>query len=340
MAAATGGYQFAQQPRAVPNQRPKYRPQNPDRSNIMWDKRVIRGNTYASEIVPESEPSTRPASHNLGPPRFLQRRRGGPASRRRRREANARGELQEENEPYSNVYVELTDPVSEDLATQTMDEDEMERLMPEHEDTIQFIPQPLGEDKETGIEAGELVDFDVSVEPILHVLVGKSLDQGMTEVLQEEQIKVLKRAREIFEQERAGTFTEAQRLENELKRYEEEKKARLAQGSRAVQEREMEEKTQAARSAAKSFYEQLQQTVLDRMEEAGHFHDPVLLEVKDSFVPWLLEKVASELQEVGVYRDMFDKMLLGAVNESQELVVQKRIRDEEERQETGSHTNI
>ena len=54
--AEGGGYAFSQQPRAVENRSKKFR--DPavidDRLavNIMWDRRVVRGNTYAAAVLP------------------------------------------------------------------------------------------------------------------------------------------------------------------------------------------------------------------------------------------------------------------------------------------------
>lgn len=41
--------------------------------------------------------------------------------------------------------------------------------------------------------AGDLFDFDLEVEPILEVLVGKVLEQGLMEVLQEEELAAMRR---------------------------------------------------------------------------------------------------------------------------------------------------
>jgi hypothetical protein len=40
-----------------------------------------------------------------------------------------------------------------------------------------FIPMKIGVDVETQIAAGDLFDFNFEVEPILEVLVGKTLEQ-------------------------------------------------------------------------------------------------------------------------------------------------------------------
>ena len=41
--------------------------------------------------------------------------------------------------------------------------------------------------------AGDLFDFELEVEPILEVLVGKVLEQGLMEVLQEEELAAMRR---------------------------------------------------------------------------------------------------------------------------------------------------
>lgn len=46
-----------------------------------------------------------------------------------------------------------------------------------------FIPQKRGVDAETQIENDDLFDFNLEVEPLLEVIVGKTLEQGLMEVL-------------------------------------------------------------------------------------------------------------------------------------------------------------
>ena len=58
MASASGDYQFSAEPKEVRAMTQKYRepselqPAAP--SNIMQDKRVVRGNTYAQMVIPAS----------------------------------------------------------------------------------------------------------------------------------------------------------------------------------------------------------------------------------------------------------------------------------------------
>lgn len=55
-----------------------------------------------------------------------------------------------------------------------------------------FIPMRDAVDVETQVLAGDLFDFDLEVEPILEVLTGKTLEQGMIEVMEEEELAAMK----------------------------------------------------------------------------------------------------------------------------------------------------
>jgi hypothetical protein len=91
--------------------------------------------------------------------------------------------IMEEKIPSHELLDELPAPtvslasMHQNFDTQTVDE-----LHP-----TAYMPKPAGTDQGTSIEDTDLFDFDVSVLPILEVIVGKSLDQGKLEVLQEEQ---------------------------------------------------------------------------------------------------------------------------------------------------------
>jgi radial spoke head protein 3 len=55
-----------------------------------------------------------------------------------------------------------------------------------------FKPRKFGVDKETQVLDGELFDFDIEVAPILQVLMNKTLEQARMEVLEEEELKLMK----------------------------------------------------------------------------------------------------------------------------------------------------
>jgi hypothetical protein len=94
-----------------------------------------------------------------------------------------------------------------------------------------FIPKKLGVDVETQIYEGELFDFSEEVKPILEVLVGKTLEQALTEVLtiinckvlEERELEILRIHQKKFRSIRHSEVLEAQRLEAAERRRHEER---------------------------------------------------------------------------------------------------------------------
>ena len=76
--------------------------------------------------------------------------------------------------------------------------EELTDTVPESENTTQtdafldrpatplYVPLKVGIDTATQIEQGELFNFDLEVEPMLEVLVGKTMEQALQEVCEEE----------------------------------------------------------------------------------------------------------------------------------------------------------
>ncbi len=55
-----------------------------------------------------------------------------------------------------------------------------------------FVPQKSGLDVSTQIYQGDLFDFDLEVTPILELIVGKTLEQALLEVQEEEELYILR----------------------------------------------------------------------------------------------------------------------------------------------------
>lgn len=69
----------------------------------------------------------------------------------------------------------------------------------------------------------QLFDFDREVEPLLHVLVGKVMEQSLCEVMEEEELANLKAQQRAFQELRNCELAEVQRLEEQDRRRREEK---------------------------------------------------------------------------------------------------------------------
>merc|ERR1719460_3485226 len=200
-----------------------------------------------------------------------------------------------QTEPYLE---ELTDrPVEADVDTQT------DAFMDQLPAPI-FIPMKTGIDVETQIYDGDLFDFDAEVDPILEVIVGKTLEQSMMEVMEEEELANMRTHQEHFEQIRNAELAETQRLEEAEKRRFEEKERRVQQEKeRVAREAQVTEKV-AARSFTKGFLAELQSSVVNNLQDAGFFYDPLEAEVTKEFMPWLMESMTDKLDMVTVARQI------------------------------------
>jgi len=68
-----------------------------------------------------------------------------------------------------------------------------------------------------------LFDFSVEVKPVLEVLVGKTMEQALIEVMEEEELSNLREQQRRFQQLRNAELVEQQRLEEQDRRRRVEK---------------------------------------------------------------------------------------------------------------------
>ncbi len=172
-----------------------------------------------------------------------------------------------------------------------------------------YVPKKEGVDSETQVYDGDLFDFDMEVEPVLEVLVGKTLEQGLMEVLEEEELANMRAHQEEFIELRNAELAETQRLEEAERRRFEEKERRLRQ-ERDRMEREREKKEIAtAREFAQTYLSSLETAVFNNLSETGYFHDPVLKEVENEFVPWLNEAIVVHIDRAHVANRLADDVI-------------------------------
>lgn len=298
----TSNYAFSSAPQAVRTRgRAKYRApfqeENfaPVSSNIMYDKRVVRGNTYAAQVLPanaQEEAERLEAGRNSAMNKRqmmdqrLMEQRVKPSTPE---PVDGRRHMDVQTE---NYLEELTDKMPEvDEGTQT------EAFM-DRPPLPLFVPTKTGVDKDTQIEPGDgLFSFDLEVEPILEVLVGKTLEQSMMEVLEEEELYAIRAHQDEFEQMRNAELAEVQRLEAEARRRFDEKERRLEQErTRMAQEKDLKEKV-SARSFAKDYLTDLHTGVFDVLLGEGFFYDPLTKEVEKAFMPWLFNACTGSMTD-------------------------------------------
>jgi len=212
-----------------------------------------------------------------------------------------------------NFLEELTDrPIEATVETQT------EAFLDRPPSPL-FVPAKNGEDKETQIESGDLFDFDLEVEPILDVLVGKTLEVSMLEVMEEEELTAIRAQQEKFEMMRNAELSEVQRLEYEAKRKFAEKQRRKKQEREFKEAQDELKEKVAARAFAKDYLSDLHANVFESLEETGHFYDPVKREVGEVFMPWLMGEVSGSLTAVATAYAAADGIIKASLEKAKDI---------------------
>lgn len=309
----SGVYTFSSRPRPVPN-RDKYRntaaPLNEEQGsygNIMYDRRVVRGNTYAQHILPiTSQPD---------PIEFLrqQEARRRAVSKKRREQFGSKTPEPLEGRTNVDVQTELYLEELSDRVEEVSVECQTDMFL-DKPATPLFIPAKTGRDAATQIEEGELFDFDVEVQPVLQVLVGKTIEQALLEVMEEEELDNLTARYRAFMEIRNAELVEVQRLEERERRLRVEKENRIKQ-QKAVLEKEKETADKiAARAFAQQYLTDLLPSVYSNLKESGYFYDPVKRDLETGFLPWLMEEVSNTLEKRYVARTVVDQLIRDITN--------------------------
>lgn len=307
-AAAFGAYQHASEPRAVQN-RQMYRsqPAEPVNANIMWDRRVVRGNTYAAQIIATAAPEE-----------ITQIK-------------STKKQSEQENQEYR---VPTPEPVAGRLHIDVQTDAYLEEVsdkVPEHNVETQtdefldrpasplFVPIKTGVDQGTQILEGDLFDFELEVEPILDVLVGKTLEQSMMEVMEEEELAELRAHQEDFVQLRNAELAETQRMEEAERRKFEEKERRLAEEQERVQKESVLKEKLAAAAFAKNYMGGIESSVLDRLSKLAYFYDPVEREVEMEFMPWIAQLATEKYASFALGTSMAQDSVEGALKTAEKI---------------------
>lgn len=86
-----------------------------------------------------------------------------------------------------------------------------------------YIPAKVGVDFATQIEEGDLFDFDMEVQPVLEVLIGKTIEQALVEVIHEEELAEMREQQQKIITSMDAEMAELKRLEESEKRVQGEK---------------------------------------------------------------------------------------------------------------------
>ncbi|KAM9233482.1 radial spoke head protein 3 homolog isoform 1-T3 [Dugong dugon] len=319
-----GTYTYTSRPRPLPCQRRRYRDSllQPDDEpmhfgNIMYDRRVIRGNTYALQTLPLAG---HPDPVELQ--RQQQAKRRALARKRAREQLRPRTPEPVEGRKHVDVQTEL---YLEEIADRIIEVD-MECQTDAFLDrppTPLFIPAKTGKDMATQILEGELFDFDLEVKPMLEVLVGKTIEQSLLEVMEEEELAHLRANQYAYEELRNIELAEVQRLEEQERRHREEKERRKQQQWEIAHKHMETTQKIAARAFAQRFLADLLPSVFGSLRDGGYFYDPVERDIEMRFLPWLMNEVDKTMEHSMVGRTVLDMLIREVVEKRLDMYEHK-----------------
>lgn len=276
-------------------------------ANLMFERRVARGSNYAIQPSQVGDGESAAA-------RAAEARRRAMARRKAQTQQLRGAQLRLSSPPpvqgrkheqiQTELYLEelLTNPILEDTCTQT-------DLFLDRPVSPYYMPVKVGIDEETQIYPGDLFDFDMEVQPILEVLVGKTIEQALIEVLEEEELAALREQQRRFMERRAAETDEMFRLEELEKRLQAEKKRRMADHEDGLKvQQEMEERI-AASVLMQGYMADLLPSVLEGLEEDGFLVDNIKQDLNEQFIPWLMSEVTQELHDMVSSRDVLTDMV-------------------------------
>ena len=328
-------YSFSQVPRAVKPSasRARYRPETGDdgydaahppgfTQNLMFDRRVIRGNTYSGIIAAAGQGS---GGGGEGIPQGNDTagtgRLGKGSTRRRKKKYidpqpaslfDLRPEVERHDAvdltPYLVAASDSDRRVEVSVSSQT---DKMVDLPP----PVPYVPLKTGVDAATQIEPEDnLFKFDVEVEPILEVLVGKTLEQSLQEVQEEAELEHLRGRKVELRAARAkedAEIRDMEKTEHELWNRKEE--LRLAELDREAREKTLKNKIMASYMAKTMVSDGAIENIFSRLESGGTFREPTRASIEDSFMPWVMDIVGGRMDQVTHSRRLVDDALQRAL---------------------------
>ncbi|KAG4077051.1 hypothetical protein HA402_016038 [Bradysia odoriphaga] len=151
---------------------------------------------------------------------------------------------------------------------------------------------------ETQVLDGELFDFDAEVEPLLEMMVGRTVEQSLLEVLNEEEYSDLRKQQQEFLSIREAEIAELKRLQNKEFTSKDDKRCQLHQDfSGRDGFMEMQDKVTAAQLLQDHVASRLPGILqaIDPFEEERKEDQKKKEEIERTLGPWLSKEVAEEV---------------------------------------------
>ncbi|CAK94198.1 unnamed protein product (macronuclear) [Paramecium tetraurelia] len=177
--------------------------------------------------------------------------------------------------------------------------------------TPEYKPLPKGIDRQTQIEAYEpdLFDYKLEVEPVLQVLVGKSVEQARMELIEESEREELQIQKAAFEKKRNAELMVTQRMEAAYVRRKEERERRLLQHKLYQDQMKLSQQKFIARALSKGVLKGVNSRILNDLQNLGLLRNDHILELKVNTLPWLVERIKQNCNNIQTSQNGFQSFL-------------------------------
>ncbi|OLP95737.1 Polycystin-2 [Symbiodinium microadriaticum] len=269
---------------------------------ISWDKRVHRGNTYSMYTQNAIKEAIEAAQQSQVSPKV--------AKKRRPKEKSIFDMPLPEHE---RVPVDLTKHLiaSEEPLQVEVVECQTDEFLPEPPPE-QYQPQRTGIDASTQVEDGELFDFDAEVEPILDVLVMKTLEQSVMEVEEEHELSAMTSFKGAwYERQKSMMAAWQEQVEEEWVRWHQKEAVMAAQRAQKEREARVLLKIQAV-NAAKGHLANLVPNAVEDLKEVA-FPDSRGLAIQRNFMQGLFQQVQQEVSAIKRAQQEVDEIVAHGV---------------------------
>ena len=182
-----------------------------------------------------------------------------------------------------------------------------------------YLPQKKGVDVETQIWDDELFNYEREVEPILHVLVSKTLEQAQLEVDEDSELDSIKRYKSEYKERRK---IEKEDWENQVK---EELKRVTKKNELLSREREKREHQAIATKKlqcihiAKAYLKGVLHNSLESVVASNYWENEQFEAIHSGFVPTIINKVQKEQDNKKAIRNAIYTLTIGALTEPTKL---------------------
>lgn len=197
-----------------------------------------------------------------------------------------------------------------------------------------FMENPKGKDREVQVNDKELFDYELEVEPILQVLVGKACENARVEVIEEWEKEQLKEHKKKFLIIKEAELMETQRMEAARNRRRREAERRYANFRTAKGQLSWANQKQCARQMSKKLLTLFRRDTYQELRDQGILRDATQYALCSRFLPAMYGQMRSELirnEEFTEGIDSFIMMTLRANAREHKQSIQKEFKRREEK---------